>query len=95
MNLISDIDTAQAGIELKYCERCGGLFLRLIGASLVYCGPCKAHQAGLHSPAKLPVPLEGRTRRKARLPQLQRKASGLGARINDLKAVASAGVLAC
>ena len=95
MNLISDIDNAQAGIELKYCERCGGLFLRLIGASLIYCGPCKAHQAALlHSPAKLLALLEGRARRKPRLPQLQPRASGLGARINDLKAVAS-GVLAC
>jgi len=27
-------------IELKYCERCGGLFLRRAGQAEVYCVPC-------------------------------------------------------
>jgi Zn-finger nucleic acid-binding protein len=27
-------------MELKYCERCGGLWLRLCGSQRVYCGPC-------------------------------------------------------
>lgn len=27
-------------IELKYCERCGGLFLRHVGDTEVYCAPC-------------------------------------------------------
>ena len=27
-------------IELKYCERCGGLWLRRAGDPQVYCAPC-------------------------------------------------------
>ena len=27
-------------IEIKYCERCGGLFLRVVGNRDVYCLPC-------------------------------------------------------
>jgi Zn-finger nucleic acid-binding protein len=26
--------------ELKYCERCGGLWLRPGGGGEIYCGPC-------------------------------------------------------
>jgi LSD1 subclass zinc finger protein len=29
-------------IELKYCERCGGLWLRPQGAERVYCAGCQA-----------------------------------------------------
>ena len=29
-------------IELKYCERCGGLWLRPQGSTTVYCAGCKA-----------------------------------------------------
>lgn len=28
-------------IELKYCERCGGLFFRRADATHVYCFPCE------------------------------------------------------
>jgi uncharacterized Zn finger protein (UPF0148 family) len=27
-------------LELKYCERCGGLLLRRTGDAVVYCGSC-------------------------------------------------------
>jgi hypothetical protein len=27
-------------LELKYCERCGGLWLRVRGKNDVYCAPC-------------------------------------------------------
>lgn len=27
-------------LELKYCERCGGLWLRLQGSDAVYCAAC-------------------------------------------------------
>ena len=45
MNFISRIESAQVRVELKYCERCGGLFLRLQAAVVVYCGGCTAHLA--------------------------------------------------
>jgi Zn-finger nucleic acid-binding protein len=36
-------------VELKYCERCGGLWLRSAGSQRVYCVACA------HEMAKLPV----------------------------------------
>lgn len=36
-----DLDEVEiVELELKYCERCGGLWLRLCGSQQVYCLPC-------------------------------------------------------
>jgi hypothetical protein len=43
MNFISRMESAQVQVELKYCERCGGLFLRPPATEVVYCGGCTAH----------------------------------------------------
>jgi Zn-finger nucleic acid-binding protein len=46
-------------LELKYCERCGGLWFRRKGEYAVYCGPCvpkvaeaamERHIAGMDKP---------------------------------------------
>lgn len=34
-------------MELKYCERCGGLWLRFRGSELVYCPACSVVLAGV------------------------------------------------
>jgi hypothetical protein len=34
-------------MELKYCERCGALWLRLTGSELTFCPPCSVILAGL------------------------------------------------
>ena len=39
-------------VELKYCERCGGLWLRPVGSERVYCGTCAPKMADL--PGKRP-----------------------------------------
>jgi len=39
-------------LELKYCERCGGLWLRIVGDDEVYCEPCIPHMARLPVPRK-------------------------------------------
>jgi len=41
-------------VELKYCEHCGGLWLRECGAGVVYCGNCEAKVADLPIPRKKP-----------------------------------------
>jgi hypothetical protein len=41
-------------VELKYCERCGGLWLRECGTGEVYCGKCRAQVADLPIPKKKP-----------------------------------------
>jgi hypothetical protein len=34
-------------LELKYCERCGGLWLRPKGSDLIFCAGCARAMAGL------------------------------------------------
>lgn len=36
-------------MELKYCERCGGILLRRAGDPVVYCGPCELSMRELPS----------------------------------------------
>ena len=45
LEAVSDNDNAAERklLELKICERCGGLWLRPAGSRWVYCGPCKLH----------------------------------------------------
>ncbi len=38
-------------VELKYCERCGGLWLRRKGSDQVYCATCLPFMADLPRPA--------------------------------------------
>lgn len=53
MNFIYEMDRHGIDLELKYCERCGGLFLRPRQASLVYCGVCQARRAELCATANV------------------------------------------
>jgi len=41
-------------LELKYCEHCGGLWLRECGAGSVYCDSCRPKVADLPVPKKKP-----------------------------------------
>jgi hypothetical protein len=50
------------GVELKYCEHCGGLFVREKGAGMVYCEMCQPKVADLpipkrKRPARLQLPV--------------------------------------
>jgi Zn-finger nucleic acid-binding protein len=38
---------AEMAVELKYCERCGGLWLRPVGGREIYCPPCIPKMAQL------------------------------------------------
>jgi hypothetical protein len=49
--------------ELKYCERCGGLWLRPVGGGQIYCVACGREMAQLP-----PVSHERRGVESARLP---------------------------
>jgi Zn-finger nucleic acid-binding protein len=40
-------DSNAIHMELKYCERCGGLWLRLQGSELVFCPACATILAGI------------------------------------------------
>lgn len=41
-------------VELKYCEHCGGLWLRECGAGVIYCDNCRPKVADLPIPKKKP-----------------------------------------
>jgi len=41
-------------VELKYCEHCGGLWVRERGAGVVYCDKCQPKVADLPIPKKKP-----------------------------------------
>jgi hypothetical protein len=45
MNFTQVIEEGEAVVELKYCERCGGLWLRPIHGDESYCEGCRAAMA--------------------------------------------------
>jgi Zn-finger nucleic acid-binding protein len=65
MNFISAIEGREIPVELKYCERCGGLWLRRRGADGVYCAGCRAHLEAMPNPGEAPT-RKRRLRRKVR-----------------------------
>ena len=46
---VTQLESA-ARVELKICERCGGLWLRPANSEWIYCGICKKHVSGLPQP---------------------------------------------
>ncbi len=67
MNFINDVESPEAQMELKYCERCGGLFLRPTATAGVHCGSCVLHLAAR---PHLAGDLNNGSRRKARKPRM-------------------------
>jgi hypothetical protein len=45
-------DKNEIGVELKYCEHCGGLWVRERGAGVVYCEKCQPLVADLPAPKR-------------------------------------------
>lgn len=43
----NSISTKRLSLELKYCERCGGLWLRPVGGEQIYCAACGRAMAEL------------------------------------------------
>lgn len=52
-------------MELKYCERCGGLWLRPAGSGLTYCAGCAAQMAELPA-VRLKTPVGGEQEERRR-----------------------------
>jgi len=48
---------AETRMELKYCERCGGLWLRPAGSGLSYCESCTRQMAQLPA-VRLKTPVQ-------------------------------------
>jgi len=55
-------EKAMVRVELKYCERCGGLWLRECGEGAVYCNDCAGKVADLPLPKKRRIKMPVRQR---------------------------------
>lgn len=69
-------------MELKYCEHCGGLWVREGGAG-VYCRKCEEKVADLPAPRKRPGRL---MLPKQKASQVQKYGCGVPGEIGDLEA---------
>jgi Zn-finger nucleic acid-binding protein len=56
MNFLNTLKTGEVPVELKYCERCGGLWLRPQGEDVVYCRGCQEHMAAWPRAGERPAP---------------------------------------
>ncbi len=65
MKFISEMVGQEIHVELKYCERCGGLWLRPQGSDGVYCVGCRAHLEAMPNPGEPPA-RKARLRRRVR-----------------------------
>jgi Zn-finger nucleic acid-binding protein len=72
--IIMDITECEViQLELKYCERCGGLWLRRRGTAEVYCAACAQEMPGFRmvrqskARARLPIRNAGEIRRRFEL----------------------------
>lgn len=68
MNFIHEDEVGKEQVELKYCERCGGLFLREPSADVVYCAGCTTRMA-TEDWMEVTFPGDRRRLRPARLPK--------------------------
>ena len=50
MEFMSRMNSNEIQVELKYCERCGGLWMRLQGADGVCCASCRAFLEARRNP---------------------------------------------
>jgi hypothetical protein len=50
----NDNGSNEVRVELKYCEHCGGLWVRERGAGVVYCDNCQPRVSDLPIPKKKP-----------------------------------------
>ena len=63
MNFMSRMEGQETQLELKYCERCGGLWLRPKGTDGVHCMSCHVLLGARPDPGEAPA---GKVRRRKR-----------------------------
>jgi hypothetical protein len=94
MNFIGKAESAEIQVELKYCERCGGLWLRRLGADGVYCGGCRARLADMRHVEEAPLPNARQGKGGARGVKVSRESLQRPGRIEYLQGVAAVEVRA-
>ncbi len=90
MDFISRMERQEIRVELKYCERCGGLWMRPQGADGVYCASCRAGLAAMPDPREAPPRKARRRKARAQVQKVaQREDLQNSARIDHLQGVAT------
>jgi Zn-finger nucleic acid-binding protein len=93
MNFIGRMQGEEIQVELKYCERCGGLWLRPQGADSVYCASCSLCLAEMPDPGEAPPRKSRRRQGRAQGTGVEQDAHGEDlqglARIEYLEGVAA------
>lgn len=67
MNFISFVREGDVAVELKYCERCGGLWLRAAGNDGVHCRKCAVRMAELFAGHSITLVQQRKRPRPARV----------------------------
>jgi len=93
MDFLTSMEGLEIQLELKYCERCGGLWLRVQGTEGIHCGSCRVRLAAMPNPAEPPPLLRRLRRRRERVREQgiddQREDLQSSARIECLEGVAT------
>lgn len=93
MNFTGRMEGQETQVRLKYCERCGGLWLRPQGTEGVYCGSCRVRLEGMANPEEAPQRKTRRRKARAQGRDFQANAQGedlqISARIDYLQGVAA------
>ena len=89
MNFMGRMEGQEIQVELKYCERCGGLWLRPQGADGVYCASCRVRLAAMPNPGEAPPRKARRRKARAQRTLVQREDLQSPARIEYLQGVAA------
>ena len=89
MDFVGSVRGGEMLVELKYCERCGGLWLRPRGCAGVHCASCRVCLAAMPDAGQ--VHQNKASRRKARPPLTNGREERLAvpARIDRLQGVAT------
>jgi len=94
MNFIGSMEGSELQLELKYCERCGGLWLRPQGADIVYCDGCRAILEARPRASETTTHKAGRRKGRGRSNGYQITALHRSGRIDCLQGVAAMEVCA-
>jgi len=89
MNFIEGTEGQEILVDLKYCERCGALWLRPQGGTGVYCGGCRTCLAAMPNPGLAPPRKPRRRKQRALETNVQTTSLQSSARVGCLQAVAA------
>jgi hypothetical protein len=89
MNFIGRAEGQEIQVELKYCERCGGLWLRPQKTDGVHCASCRVALAARPDPGEAPCSERVRRRERRQGRDLRREGLKNQGQIANLLGVAT------